>query len=141
MSVTLRHGEDAATPLGRWQAEFLAEVAELLAGGPDNSPARSPLDFVLTDLRTLLRKDVRRVALLLLAGYLHVGNALSLRHGEPDDNHYARAARALVELASPTLPEGALDALLPAQEGQSSEQTAGAWEEPASWLRRFFSFS
>ncbi|MCI0462380.1 MAG: hypothetical protein L0Z62_35965 [Gemmataceae bacterium] len=139
--MTLRHGEDAATPLGRWQAEFLAEVAELLAGEADSSRARSPLDFVLTDLRTLLRKDVRRVALLLLAGYLHVGNALSLRHGEPDDNHYARAAQALVELAGPALPEGALDALLPGREVQSSEPAAEMCEEPASWLRRFFSFS
>src|SRR5436309_6242117 len=41
---------------GRWQFAFLAEIAERLADTAASS-SRSPLDFVLADLRTLLRKD------------------------------------------------------------------------------------
>ncbi len=140
MSMTLHGGENAATPAGRWQAEFLTEVAELLAEGADNGQAHGPLDFVLTDLRRLMRKDVRTFALLLFAGYLHVGDALSLRHGGPGDNPYARAAQALVELVWAALPEGTFDALLPAPEALANEPVTIPDEEPTTWLRRFFSF-
>jgi len=101
-----------ATP-GCWQRAFLVEVAEQLATRNAGS-SRTPLDFVLADLRALLRKDPSTFTLLLFAGYLHVGDALSLRHGEPGDNRYARAACALHRLQGAALPEGALDRLLPA---------------------------
>ena len=106
--------EDAeAAPPGRWQTQFLAEAADLLAGAAEGG-AHAPINFVLADLRALLRRDPRALTLLLFAGYLHVGDALSLRHGEPGDNRYARAACALHRLQGAALPEGALDRLLPA---------------------------
>jgi hypothetical protein len=119
---------------GRWQAEFLAELAELLAGA-GREDRRSPLDFVLADLRALLRRNPHRFALLLFAGYLHVGDALSRRYGEGDENRYARAARALVESLGDSTPEGALAPLLPATEGEAMPAP-----QRESWLRRFFSF-
>src|SRR5262245_6525963 len=44
-------GPDA--PPVRWQAQFLAEVAELLADAADGDLARGATDFVLADLRAL----------------------------------------------------------------------------------------
>jgi len=121
---------------GRWQLAFLAEVAEALATS-DTSTSRSPLDFVLADLRTLLRKDPRKFALLLFAGYLHVGDALSRGHGGSGESKYAQAARELVRLTNGTLPEGALAPLLaPPSADTSAIPPAG---QPG-WLRRFFSF-
>ncbi len=102
---------DAPFPRGRWQGQFLAEVAELLAGAAEGS-GRSALDFVLTDLRLLLRNDPARFTLLLLAGYLHVGDTLSLKHGEPSNNRYAEAAGVLSRLLAHALPPGTLDPLL-----------------------------
>jgi hypothetical protein len=78
--------------------------------------AATSLTFVLGDLRALLRKDPHTLALLLLTGYLHVGDTLSLKNGEPGDNRYARAAWALARHAGGALPEGTLDPLLPAPE-------------------------
>ena len=127
--------ESAPAAPGRWQAEFLGEVAELLAKAGDGNTL-SPLDFVLSDLRALLRKDPRRFTLLLLAGYLHVGDALSLRHGAGGANRYAQAAGALARLAGSSLPAGTLDALLEADEGIVNPR-----EQSLGWLRRFFSFS
>jgi len=86
-------------------------LAEWLAGVPGGG-ARSSLDFVLADLRAVLRKDPRKFMHLLLAGYLHVGDVLSLKHGEADDNPYARAASLLDERAGDSLPPGVLDPLL-----------------------------
>ena len=106
-----RSGSFPAAP-ARWQAEFLAELAELLAGASGEGGGRSPFDFVLGDLRALWRRDPRTFTLLLFAGYLHVGDVLSLRHGEGADNSYARAAEALARLAGNAIPEGALDPLL-----------------------------
>lgn len=103
--------QEAAAPEpqpGRWQAQFLAEVAELVADAPRDDGLHSPLDFVLADLRAVLRKDPRKFAWLLFAGYLHVGDALSLKYGEGGDNAYARAARILTRCAGAALPEGAL---------------------------------
>jgi hypothetical protein len=131
--------ESLTTLAGRWQAQFLAEVAELLAGAPGDSATRSPLDFVLADLRALLRKDPRKFTLLLFAGYLYVGDALSLGHGESEDNRYARAAYALAQVAGTELPEGVLGPLLPAPTASANEPVAARREEAAGWLRRFFS--
>ncbi len=96
---------------GRWQLAFLAEIAERLADTAASS-SRSPLDFVLADLRTLLRKDPRKFTLLLFAGYLHIGDALSREHGEAGESKYAQAARELVRLTNGMLLEGALAPLL-----------------------------
>jgi hypothetical protein len=124
---------------GRWQVQFLAEVAELATRAQEDSASISALDFVLRDLRTLLRKDPDKFTLFLLAGYLHVGDALSLRYAGQDDNHYLQAARALAEVAGPSLPEGVLASLLPA-----ADETACEGDRPpqteTSWFRRFFSF-
>jgi hypothetical protein len=112
--------EPASAPApGRWQAQFLAEVAEWLAeGAAGENNVRTPLNFVLSDLRALLRKNSHTFARLLFAGYLYVGDALSLRHGEPADNRYARAALALAEFPNISLPEGVLDPLLPRSDGE-----------------------
>ena len=125
---------------GRWQAQFVAEVAEWLAGAAADGAARPALDFVLGDLRALLRKDPGRLARLLFAGYLYVGDALSLKHGELGDNRYARAAQALAQLPDQPLPEGTLDPLLPPPDGAAAEPAGRPREEPSGWLRRFFAF-
>jgi hypothetical protein len=104
--------EPVAAAAGRWQGQFLAELAELLAEASGAGGGRSPLAFVLGDLRALWRKHPRKFTLLLFAGYLHVGDVLSLRHGEGGDNKYARAAEDLAQLVGDTLPEGVLDPLL-----------------------------
>jgi hypothetical protein len=118
---------------GRWQAQFLAEVAEWLArGAAGESNSRTPLDFVLADLRALLRKNPHTFARLLFAGYLYVGDALSLRHGEPVDNRYARAAQALAEFADKRVPEGVLDLLLPRRNDEAVEPRAAPLRSPAT---------
>jgi len=126
---------------GRWQVEFLAEVAELVASARGESATRSPLDFVLGDLRALFRKDPRKLTLLLLAGYLHVGDTLCLRQGNASDNRYVPAARALAQVAGEALPEGVLGPLLAEPELPPEEPTAPAPEKEPGWLRKFFSFS
>src|SRR5207253_3990997 len=108
---------------GRWQEQFVIEMAERIAGMTVDGAARSPLAFVLADLRALLRKDPRKFTLLLLAGYLHVGNALSRRHGEAGDGAYARAAEALHHFAGDALPEGTLELLQPAP-GEDTQAAA-----------------
>src|SRR5262249_37130108 len=52
----------------RWECQFLFQLGEMLA--ETDTDQRAPLEFVLSDLRLLLRKDPRRFALLLLTGYL-----------------------------------------------------------------------
>jgi hypothetical protein len=112
--------EPALMPPGRWQAQFLAEVAEWLAeGAARTSTSRTPLDFVLADLRALLRRNPQAFAQLLFAGYLYVGDVLSLRHGEPADNRYARAAQALAAFPNQGVPEGVLDPLVPRSDGET----------------------
>jgi hypothetical protein len=115
--------EPTSVPPGRWQAQFLANVAEWLGEvAARKTTSQTPLDFVLADLRALLRKNPQAFARLLFAGYLHVGDALSLRHGEPADNHYARAAQALAALPNSPLPEGVLDPLLPQTNGEAADE-------------------
>jgi hypothetical protein len=116
---------------GRWQPQFLAEAAEWLAGAAEERSGRTPLDFVLADLRALLRKHPHLFARLLFAGYLYVGDALSLRHGEPEDNRYARAAQALAGFPDKPVPEGVLDPLLPSPIRGAVEPPAAPPEEPA----------
>ena len=118
-------------PPERWQAQFLAEAAEWLAGVAPAGADRAPLEFVVADLRAVLRKDPRQLTRLLFAGYLHLGDALSRRHGAPGVSPYARAARALARLAGDSLPGGACD--LP-----PSRAAAGPAGSPGGWLRRFF---
>jgi len=125
--------EPLSDVLGRWQLRFLGEVAELLAGG-EASATRRPLEFVLADLRALLRKDPRKFALLLFAGYLYIGDALS---GEPGQNMYRKAARELARLVDGTLPEETFAPLLASSPANTSRTT----EERPGWLRRFFSLS
>ena len=125
--------EPLSDVLGRWQLRFLGEMAELLAGG-EASATRRPLEFVLADLRALLRKDPRKFTLLLFAGYLYVGDALS---GEPGENMYRKAARELACLVDGTLPEDTFAPLLASSTGNPPTAT----EERPGWLRRFFSLS
>jgi len=134
---------EAASPAppGRWQVEFLAEVAELAASARGDGGTRSPLDFVLGDLRALLRKDPRKLTLLLLAGYLHVGNALCLQHDGSGDDRYVQAARTLARVAGEVLPQGVLGPLLsPPGEVAGESAAPPPPEEETSWLRQFFSF-
>lgn len=114
-------------PEGRWQAEFVAGVADLAGSAPEGAD----LQFVVKDLRSLLRKDPQLLQLLLLAGYLHVGEALAQAHGEKG-GRYAASARALAQLAEGRLPPGTLDPLLRA------EQPAPAPSKSRGWLRRVF---
>src|SRR5436305_1578895 len=100
--LTLRYGEDRTTGLPRLD---------------DPSGQLSP-----TDLRALHRKDARTFTLMLLAGYLHVGDALSRRSGEPGDSRYAAAADAVRRLAGESLVARALDPLL--TPGAPATQTA-----------------
>jgi hypothetical protein len=130
--------EPSPGPEGRWQSRFLAEMAERMADTSVGAAARAPLDFVLGDLQALLRKDPYQFTLLLFAGYLHVGDALSRKHGESGDNRYARAALALSQLAGAAPPEGALDPLLPKPAGSPAAPADGQEEERTGWLRRFF---
>jgi hypothetical protein len=134
-------GRPEAVPAApvRWQGQFVAETAELLADRAGDGGLRSPLRFVLADLRALLRKDPRKLTLLLFAGYLHVGETLSRRHGETGASQYVRAAEALLQRAGDALPDGALAPLVESS-GVQSEVAAVAQEEPVGWLRRFFSF-
>jgi hypothetical protein len=96
-----------------WQGQFLTDLAEFLASSTRPEGAATPLDFVLSDLRALCRKDPRKLTLLLLAGYLYVGDVLSRKYGEDGDSHYARAALTLSQLTQGSLPIGVLDPLLP----------------------------
>jgi hypothetical protein len=113
-------------------------MAERMADASVGAAARAPLDFVLGDLRALLRKDPNQFTLLLFAGYLHVGDALSRKHGESDDNRYARAARALSQLAGAAPPQGTLDPLLPKPGGSPAASPDEQEEGRTGWLRRFF---
>ncbi|HYT90076.1 MAG TPA: hypothetical protein VEL76_15320, partial [Gemmataceae bacterium] len=114
-------GGACPTPRHHWQRRFLAGLADLLASVPGDG-RRSPFDFVLADLRGVLRKNPRAFALLLCAGYLYLGNALSLRHGESGANRYAQAAQALLQFAEDSLPDGALASLVtgPVASGSAS---------------------
>jgi len=132
--------ESAAVVPNRWQGQFLAEVAEFLGESAGDGRARSPLDFVLTDLRVLRRKNPHAFTLLLLAGYLHVGAVLSRRHGEDDDNGYTRGAQALSQFAQDELPAGVLDPLLLPRDGPAHTARQVPEKEARGWLRRFFSF-
>jgi len=125
---------------GRWQVQFLAEVAELAARAPGDSATISSLDFVLRDLRALLRKDPDRFTLFLLAGYLHVGNALCLQYANQGENRYAQAARALAQAGAGSLPEAVLVTLLPPPHEYVPEVDPAPPPTEASWFRRFFSF-
>src|SRR5262245_24533201 len=49
-----------APPAGRWQGQFLLEVADWLADVPSRGSTLSSLDFVLADLRAVLRQDPRK---------------------------------------------------------------------------------
>jgi hypothetical protein len=139
-TLTLEANEPAPSGppgAGRWQAGFVAAAADMLAGLGEGE-GRSALDFVLGDLRALLRKAPSRLTLLLFAGYLHVGAALGRRHGAAGDERYVRAAADLARRAGADLPDGALDPLLAAPEegpGQRPGRRRGGW------LRRFFSWS
>jgi hypothetical protein len=127
---------------GRWQGHFLAEVAEALAsareGETDGVPTRAALDFVLSDLRALLRKDPRKFTLLIFAGYLYVGDTLSLRHGASGDNRYSQAARALAQLAGGLLPNGSLAPLLSQPEVAAPPPVPAPAEARKGWLQRLF---
>jgi hypothetical protein len=96
---------------GNWQAGFFAELAELFADG-SNPAQQSPIDFVLSDLRAVLKKNPKVFALLLFAGYLEAADAICRRHGTPLENRYVAAARMLKDRFGNVLPEGALDLLL-----------------------------
>jgi len=132
--------EPASFLPNHWQGQFLAEVAESLVKSVSDDLARSPLDFVLTDLRVLQRKNPRAFTLLLLSGYLYVGAVLSRRHGEDDDNGYTRAAQALIQFAQDELPAGVLDPLVLPHDGTDHPAIKVPEEEARGWLRRFFSF-
>jgi hypothetical protein len=126
-------------PEARWQNQFLVAAAEWVSAAGEDGAVRAPLDLVLSDLRVLLRKDPGKLTLLLLAGYLHVGNTLSLRHGDSGDNLYTQAAESLAQVTGGVLPDGVLTPLLPQSAGPENGLSSQPEKERKGWLRRFCS--
>ena len=134
--------EPSSEPLPeRWQGRFLTEVAEWLSSMPGNGADRSSLDFVLADLRAVLRRDPKQFLLLLFAGYLHVGDVLTMRHGDLSENPYLRAADELVRHASDSFPEGVFDPLLSDSLHSADPSPVTSAEETGGWWQGFFSLS
>lgn len=109
-AASLANGQDRLTS-DRWQVTFLAELADLLAAETADQSRRSASDFVLSDLRALLKKNPQVFLLLLYAGYLHIGDALSLKNGHDANNKYVEAAHWLTTHFADLLPDGIFDGM------------------------------